>query len=236
MKKLLLTCLSLIGLTLSAQAGSLSLLGAGGGSSGGGGALACSYTPVTWGTYSVAYTGGTPSPSGGTGPYSYTVTGTIPTGMTMSSGTGIITGTDSTDSGGAVYPGIQIVLHDNVSATANCGSSFTITVTGGGYAGILDVQGSPTSCWSLRACSAATRGAAAISLCDHSGANCADVLTDATTGMLTGSLTRGSDNCAVLTTCIVAEMYDQTATANGMIFNTTAPTFTPSGLGTCASV
>src|ERR1017187_4087747 len=185
-----LTFLLLLLLGIPALAGPAAWLGAGAGNIAGGVSLSCSYTPNLSATYNVSYTGGTPSPSGGTSPYSYTVTGTIPTGMTMSSATGIITGTDSTDSGGAVYPGIQVVLHDNVSATANCGSSFTITVTGGGYAGILDVQGSPTSCWSLRACSAATRGAAAISLCDHSGANCADVLTDATTGMLTGRLVR----------------------------------------------
>jgi len=95
-----------------------------------GASLSCSYTPNTSATYNVAYTGGTPSPSGGTSPYSYTVTTNLPTGMTMSSGTGIITGTDSTDSGGATYPGIQVVLHDNVSNTANCGTSFTITVSG----------------------------------------------------------------------------------------------------------
>ena len=90
--------------------------------------LACSYTPNVNATYNVAYTGATPSPSGGTSPYSYTVTGSLPPGMTMSSGTGIIQGTDSTDSSGASYPGIQIVLHDNVGNTVNCGSAFTITV------------------------------------------------------------------------------------------------------------
>jgi hypothetical protein len=46
----------------------------------------------------------------------------------MSSGTGIILGTDSTDSSGGSYPGIQIVLHDNVGNTVNCGPAFTITV------------------------------------------------------------------------------------------------------------
>ena len=48
--------------------------------SGGGGALACSYTPVTTATYNVAYTGATPSASGGTAPYTFSNTGTLPTG------------------------------------------------------------------------------------------------------------------------------------------------------------
>src|ERR1035437_10381571 len=147
-------------LGIPALAGPAAMLGAGAGSSGGGGSLSCSYTPNLSATYNVAYTGATPSPSGGTSPYSYTVTGTLPTGMTMSSGTGIITGTDSTDSGGDVYSGIQVVLHDNVSATANCGSSFTITVAAGGgsYVGLCDTAVSGGGCanyWGLRAASAA---------------------------------------------------------------------------------
>lgn len=80
---------------------------------------------------------------------------------------------------------------------------------GGGYTGPADVVASPTVCWSLRACSAAVRGNAAIQACDVSGANCADVLTDATTGSLPTSITRGATNCSG-GTCTVKIIYDQT--------------------------
>ena len=63
--------------------------------------------------------------------------------------------------------------------------------------------------WGLRAYSAAYRGGKAIRLCDHSFANCADVLTNATTGGLTGSLIRGSDDCSAINTCTISIVYDQ---------------------------
>jgi hypothetical protein len=52
-----------------------------------GGALACSYTPITSATYNVAYTGATPSASGGSPTYTFTQTGTLPTGFTISATT-----------------------------------------------------------------------------------------------------------------------------------------------------
>jgi hypothetical protein len=77
------------------------------------------------------------------------------------------------------------------------------------YSGPVDAVASATACWALRACSSAVRGNAAIQACDASGANCADVLTDATTGSLPASITRGATNCSG-GTCTVKIVYDQT--------------------------
>lgn len=99
--------------------------------SGGGASLSCSYTPITAATYNVAYTGASPSGSGGTPAYTFSQTGTLPPGFTLNTSTGVISGTDTVDSGGATYPGIQVKVTDSVSANANCGSSFTITVSAG---------------------------------------------------------------------------------------------------------
>jgi hypothetical protein len=90
--------------------------------------LTMNYTPVTTATYNVAYTGATPSTAGGTTSYVYTSTGAaLPTGMTISSSTGVISGTDSTDSGGATYAGIIVTVTDAHGRVVNS-SSFTITV------------------------------------------------------------------------------------------------------------
>jgi len=97
----------------------------------GGGSLSCSYTPVTAATYNVAYTGATPSASGGTPSYTFSNTGSLPPGFSINSSTGVISGTDTVDSSGATYPGIQVSVTDSLSNTANCGGSFTITVAGG---------------------------------------------------------------------------------------------------------
>lgn len=124
MKKFLLTWLAIIGLTLSAQAQII-----GDGIWGGGKhALVMSYTPVTWGTYNVAYTGATPSTVGGTSPYTYTSTGSaLPTGTSINSSTGVISGTDSTDSADHTYTGIVVTVTDSASHVVNS-SSFTINV------------------------------------------------------------------------------------------------------------
>ena len=86
-----------------------------------------------------------------------------------------------------------------------------IVSSGGGYTGPGDIV-TFSGWWGLRAYSSATRGTKAISLCDHLGANCADVATSATTGVLNAPGTRGSDNCTSLTTCTVATIYDKVST------------------------
>jgi Putative Ig domain len=95
--------------------------------------LACAYTPVTTGTESTAYTGGTPSPSGGTSPYTFSETGTLPTGLSISSTTGVISGTPSVSGS---FPGIQVSVADSASHTADCGAAFTLVISpsGGGAA------------------------------------------------------------------------------------------------------
>jgi len=124
-----------------------------------GGALACSYTPITSATYNVAYTGATPSASGGSPTYTFTQTGTLPTGFTISATTGVISGTDSVDSGGATYPGIQVKVTDLALNTANCGSSFTITVAAGGL--LLDsLSATAISAFSTRKLRSAYAGSA----------------------------------------------------------------------------
>ena len=123
--------------------------------------LSCNYTPVTSATYNVAYTGATPSASGGTAPYTFSNTGSLPTGMTISSSTGVISGTDSTDSGGATYPGIQVKVTDNVSTVANCGTSFTLTVAPAPYNGPGDVQSGWSAWYGMRAFSNALANAGA---------------------------------------------------------------------------
>lgn len=95
------------------------------GVAGGPGPLSCSYTPVTNAMQGVAYTGATPSASGGTPTYSFSETGSLPTGLTINSTTGVISGTPSVNGS---FPIIQVVATDSLSATANCGASFTLVI------------------------------------------------------------------------------------------------------------
>lgn len=94
-------------------------------------------------------------------------------------------------------------------------SNYNIAISGGGgsYTGPIDVIASANNCYSVRACSAALRGTKALNVCDDTGANCADFLTDATTGDLIVT-TRGSNNCASTGTCRVQTAYDQVAANN----------------------
>src|ERR1035437_7736616 len=96
------------------------------GSSGGGGnrALAMSYAPITWGTYNVVYTGATPFVTGGTSPYTYSIqAGTLPTGITLNTSTGVISGTDSTDSGGTTASGLVLRVTDSAGSPAHIDTS-----------------------------------------------------------------------------------------------------------------
>lgn len=77
------------------------------------------------------------------------------------------------------------------------------------YTGPVDVVASPTSCWSLRACSAVKRGSAAINVCNVGDAACADVVTDASTGNLPATITIGGSDCSAVA-CTVKTWYDQT--------------------------
>lgn len=102
------------------------------------GALACSYTPITTGTQSTAYTGATPSASGGTPTYTFSETGTLPGGISINSSTGVISGTPSAS---GTFPTIQVKVTDSTSTVANCGSSFTLTISPSGGTTPAFVQG-----------------------------------------------------------------------------------------------
>jgi hypothetical protein len=94
-------------------------------------ALACSYTPVTTGTESTAYTGATPSPSGGMSPYTFSETGSLPTGLTINTTTGVISGTPSVSGS---FPSIQVSVADSASHNANCGAAFALVISPSGGA------------------------------------------------------------------------------------------------------
>jgi hypothetical protein len=100
--------------------------------------------------------------------------------------------------------------------------------SGGGYTGPMDII-TVRGCWALRACGSAWLGLKVISLCDHLGANCADVTTNATTGVLNSPGTRGSDNCNSLTTCLVATIYDQSGAGNDCAISAAAASFNLTG-------
>jgi len=82
------------------------------------------------------------------------------------------------------------------------------------YVGPADIAASPKVWWGLRAMSAATAGTRAINLCDDTGANCTDILTNATTGRLNSPGTLGSNDCTTSNTCRVATLYDQSGALN----------------------
>ena len=100
------------------------------------GALACSYTPIQTATQSVLYTGATPSASGGTPSYTYSISAGSISPFTLNTGTGIISGTDSSVE---TLTGIQLTVTDSLSNTANCGSTFQIAVSSA-YTGPGDIQ------------------------------------------------------------------------------------------------
>lgn len=95
-------------------------------SGGSGSALAMTYTPVTTATQGTPYTGATPSTTGGTAPYTYSIlSGTLPIGLSLNTSTGVISGTPSnveTDTG------IVLRVTDNVGTTKDS-ASFTITIS-----------------------------------------------------------------------------------------------------------
>jgi hypothetical protein len=85
------------------------------------------YTPVTSATNGTPYTGATPSTTGGTSPYVYSNTGTLPAGTTLNTSTGVISGTPTTT---ATYSGIVLTVTD-ANGIAASSASFTITVSAG---------------------------------------------------------------------------------------------------------
>lgn len=85
-----------------------------------------SYTPVTAATLNSLYTGATPSTSGGTAPYVYSITaGTLPTGTVLNTTSGVILGTTTVT---GTFSGIVLTVTDANSVT-DASSAFAVTVT-----------------------------------------------------------------------------------------------------------
>lgn len=87
-------------------------------------ALSISGTPVLTATKGSAYAGFTVTASGGTSPYTYSLVGTWPAGLSVNSTTGAVSGTPSVS---GTFTSLQVRATDALGATANL-TAFTITV------------------------------------------------------------------------------------------------------------
>ncbi len=98
-------------------------------------ALSLSGTPSSTGTVGVAYTTFTPTFGGGHTPYVFTLTGTLPGGLSLNSSTGVISGTPTT---AETASGLNITMTDANGLTVSLGT-FSITVSAAaGSPGQLD--------------------------------------------------------------------------------------------------
>lgn len=103
--------------------------------------LSISGSPVTSATQGSAYAGFTATASGGQAPYTYSLVGTWPTGVSVNSSTGAVTGTP-TNSG--TFTGLSVRVTDNLGATADL-STFTLTVAAGSVATFTIASGTVSS-------------------------------------------------------------------------------------------
>lgn len=83
-----------------------------------------SYTPVTSATQGSAYTGATPATTNGTSPYVYSVSGSLPAGLSVNTSTGVISGTPTTVQ---TISGITLVVTD-ANGVTDSSASFSIAV------------------------------------------------------------------------------------------------------------
>lgn len=175
-------------------------------------ALSCSYTPVTTGTQGTPYTGATPSASGGTPAYMFSETGSLPSGLTINTSTGVISGTPGSNGS---FPSIQVIVTDSLSATANCGAAFTLVISSSSFSGILDIVPTATVGWGLRAPSAAyavLQGKLA-NICTPSDAVCADVNSDTSGNFnLAGTPSLTCNNSGSI--CTIKTLYDLSGHTN----------------------
>lgn len=86
------------------------------------------------GTVGVAYSY-TPFTYGGTPPYTYALTGSLPAGLTFHTGTGVIDGTPTT---AGTTSGLTITATDSIAGTGSVGPfSIIIAPSGGSAFGLL---------------------------------------------------------------------------------------------------
>lgn len=185
-------------------------------------ALACSYTPVTTGTQNVAYTGATPAASGGVLAYTFSETGALPTGLTINSGTGVISGTPSVSGS---FTNIQVKVTDSTLTVANCGTAFTLTIASA-FQGAGDIVAGATSWGSCARVYTAAQASTATSLCDLKDKTTGTVAICTLRGSSTGFVDLAGTYCTGSTTpaaacaaaaggsCIVSKVYDQTVNGN----------------------
>lgn len=88
-------------------------------------AVSISGTPVTTGTNNVAYTGFTATASGGVTSYTYALVGTWPTGISVNTSTGAVSGTP-TQSG--AFPDLSVSVTDAWGQTDQL-DTFTLTIS-----------------------------------------------------------------------------------------------------------
>lgn len=100
------------------------------------GALSISGTPVTTASQNVAYAGFTATASGGTAPYTYSLVGSWPTGITVNSSNGIVSGTPTVNGS---FTGLSVRVTDNLGAVASL-ANFSITVAVG-----MSISGTPVT-------------------------------------------------------------------------------------------
>jgi len=81
--------------------------------------------PNLGGIQDAPYGGFTPTVSGGIAPYSFSLQGTWPPGLTIDAGTGAVSGTPTA---AGIYPGLSVRVTDVHGTTADM-ATFTITVT-----------------------------------------------------------------------------------------------------------
>ncbi len=112
------------------------------------------------------------------------------------------------------------------------GGGYSAGGGGGGFQGVGDTLSGAKGHWGVIAYSAATRGHKMLGICDPAGANCADALSDATTGLVSSTQVRNSVTCGTVIgtdACRISAAYDDSganACASGVCDLTIS---TPSG-------
>jgi hypothetical protein len=98
-------------------------------------------TPVLTATQGTAYTGFTAAAAGGKSPYTYSLQGTWPAGITVNSTTGVVSGTPGAS---GAFASLSIRATDSLGATADL-TAFTLTVAAalGERLWFVDGAGSP---------------------------------------------------------------------------------------------